>query len=69
MRTNIEIDEELMQKAMQVGGFQTKKETVNAALSKLSEQHSAYQKLLKLAGKIEFDPNYDHKAMRVNHKK
>lgn len=68
MRTNIEIDDKLMQQAMRAGGFQTKKETVNAALSKLSAQHSAYQKLLKLAGKVEFDAGYDHKAMRLNHK-
>jgi Arc/MetJ family transcription regulator len=69
MRTNIEIDDKLMQAAMRAGGFQTKKETVVAALTKLTEQHSTYQKLLKLAGKVEFEPGYDYKVMRRNHKK
>ncbi len=69
MRTNIEIDDALMQKAMRSGGFKTKKETVEAALTKLAEQHSTYQKLLKLAGKVEFEPGYDYKALRENRKK
>lgn len=69
MRTNIEIDDKLMQAAMRAGGFQTKKETVAAALTKLTAQHNTYKKLLKLAGKVEFEPGYDYKAMRLNHKK
>lgn len=32
MRTNIEIDDQIMGQAMEAGGFKTKKETVEAAL-------------------------------------
>lgn len=38
MRTNIDIDDEIMQKAMHSGGFKTKKETVEAALKLLSQR-------------------------------
>jgi len=64
MRTNIEIDDKIMQKAMQSGGFKTKRETVEAALKMLAVRRVSYQKLLGLAGKVEFDAAYDYKAMR-----
>lgn len=64
MRTNIEIDDTLMQKAMRSGGYKTKKETVEAALKMLSARRVSYQKLLGLFGKVEFDPAYNYKAMR-----
>lgn len=38
MRTNIDIDDKLMQAAMRSGGFKTKKETVEAALTMLSKR-------------------------------
>ncbi len=69
MRTNIDIDDKLMESAMRAGGFTTKKETVEAALAKFSAQKSTYQKLLKLAGKVEFDPGYDYKALREGRNK
>ena len=64
MRTNIEIDDKIMQNAMQSGGFKTKRETVEAALKMLAVRRVSYQKLLGLAGKVEFDAAYDYKAMR-----
>jgi len=64
MRTNIEIDDKLMQDAMKSGGLKTKKETVEAALKAFSRQRKSQRKILELFGKIEFDPAYDHKKMR-----
>ncbi|HEU0189276.1 MAG TPA: type II toxin-antitoxin system VapB family antitoxin [Gallionella sp.] len=64
MRTNIDIDDKIMQDAMRSGGFKTKKETVEAALKALTRQRRSQQKILKLFGKIEFDPAYDHRKMR-----
>ncbi len=64
MRTNIEIDDQLMQQAMSAGGFKTKKETVEAALKTLTKQRTAQRKILGLFGKVEFDPAYDHRKMR-----
>lgn len=64
MRTNIEIDDTLMHEAMHSGGFKTKKETVEAALRMLAARRVSYRKILDLSGKVEFDPDYDYKAMR-----
>ncbi|GAB4120578.1 MAG: type II toxin-antitoxin system VapB family antitoxin [Sideroxydans sp.] len=64
MRTNIEIDDKIMQEAMRSGGFKTKKETVEAALRAFSRQRKSQRRILELFGKIEFDPAYDHKKMR-----
>jgi len=64
MRTNIEIDDKIMQEAMRSGGFKTKKETVETALKAFSRQRKSQRKILELFGKIEFDPAYDHRKMR-----
>lgn len=64
MRTNIDIDDELMAEAMKAGGFRTKKETVEAALKAMARQGQAYARLRALRGKVDWDPDYDYKAMR-----
>ena len=64
MRTNIDIDDKLMQEAMRSGGFKTKKETVEAALTILSKRRLSAKKILALCGKVDFDPAYDYKSMR-----
>lgn len=64
MRTNIDIDDKIMQDAMRAGGFKTKKETVEAALKALARQRKSQRKILELFGKIEFDPAYDHRKIR-----
>lgn len=64
MRTNIEIDDKIMQEAMRSSGFKTKKETVEAALKVLTRQSQSQRKILDLFGKVEFDPAYDHIKMR-----
>ena len=64
MRTNIDIDDKLMQEAMRNGGFKTKKETVEVALKMLAKRRVSNQKILDLCGKVDFDPAYDYKSMR-----
>lgn len=64
MRTNIDIDDKIMQEAMRSGGYKTKKETVEEALKALTRQRQAQRKILNLFGKIDFDPAYDHRKMR-----
>jgi Arc/MetJ family transcription regulator len=51
MRTNIEIDDELMAAAMAAGRFKTKREAVEAGLA-LVKRQAAYSELLKLRGKL-----------------
>lgn len=51
MRTNIEIDDELMAAAMAAGPYKTKKEAVEAGLA-LVKRQAAYKEILKLEGKL-----------------
>ena len=68
MRTNIVIDDELMQQAMKLSGLKTKREVVEEGLKRLV--HMEQKKgLLELAGKVEFWPDYDYKAMRESRSK
>ena len=54
MRTNIEIDDELMAKAMQAGPYTTKKDAVEAGLKLLARQ-AAYREVLKWRGKLKWE--------------
>jgi len=63
MRTNIVIDDEVMQKALLVSGLKTKKEVVERALVEFVSNYSR-KNLLDLKGQIRFADGYDYKAMR-----
>lgn len=54
MRTNIDIDDDLLTKAMHAGPFTTKKETVEAGLRLLARQ-AAYREILKWEGKLKWE--------------
>jgi Arc/MetJ family transcription regulator len=54
MRTNIDIDDELLTKAMHAGPYSTKKETVEAGLRLLARQ-AAYREILKWEGKLKWE--------------
>lgn len=51
MRTNIDIDDELMAAALAAGPYRTKREAVEAGL-KLLQRQAAARKLLELEGKV-----------------
>lgn len=61
MATNIEIDEKLLQEALRLGPFRTKKAAVNAALAEFVRIRRQ-RDILNLMGKVDFDPDYDCKA-------
>jgi Arc/MetJ family transcription regulator len=50
MRTNIDIDDELLAEAMAAAGLPTKKATVEEALRRLVQQHRQRQAIANLAG-------------------
>jgi antitoxin ParD1/3/4 len=54
MRTNIDIDDELMAQAMQAGPYKTKKDAVEAGLKLLARQ-AAYREILKWRGKLKWE--------------
>lgn len=63
MPTNLAIDERLLEEALALGGFHTKRETVNKALETFVRMHRR-KKILALAGKIDWDNSYDYKTER-----
>jgi Arc/MetJ family transcription regulator len=54
MRTNIEINDDLMAAAMAAGGFKTKREAVEEGLRLLSRR-KVYDGLLALRGQLQWD--------------
>ena len=63
MPTNLAIDPELLQKALEVSGLRTKKDTVNLALKELINRHKQLE-IIDLFGKMNPDPDYDYKKGR-----
>ncbi len=59
MRTNIEIDDALMEQALRAGPFKTKKDAVEAGLRLLARQ-SAYREILKWRGKLQWEGDEAH---------
>ena len=54
MRTNIEIDDKLMETAMAAGGFKTKREAVEEGLRMIARR-KVYDGLLALRGQLQWD--------------
>jgi Arc/MetJ family transcription regulator len=63
MRTNIVLDEKLVEEAFKVSHAKTKKELVHQALEEFIENRRRLN-LLDLFGKIEFKNSYNYKKMR-----
>lgn len=63
MATNLAIDDALLEKALEIGGYKSKKDTVNAALEEFIRRRNA-KELIKLFGTVDYDPAYDYKQMR-----
>ena len=58
MRTNIEIDDDIMKAAMRGSEFKTKKDAVEAGLKLLARQ-AHYREVLKWRGKLHWDDQPD----------
>jgi Arc/MetJ family transcription regulator len=65
MRTNIDLDDSLVEEAFRLTNVRTKKELINLALSELIRQRKKLN-LLDLAGKIDFATDYDYQDLRNN---
>lgn len=63
MATNLQIDDKLIQTAVQLGGHRTKKEAVTQALITYN-QHLLQLKVLKIFGTIEYENSYNYKNQR-----
>ena len=65
MRTNIDIDDNLMQQAMRLGGIDTKKATVEAAL-RLFIQTRAQAGMRRFRGKVKWEGNLEESRLGRN---
>ncbi len=63
MATNLAIDDSLLDHARSVGGYKTKRETVNEALREFIQRRERLG-LLQLARRLEYNPRYDYKKER-----
>jgi Arc/MetJ family transcription regulator len=63
MATNLALDPNLLERALQLSGQSTKKAAVTLALEEFIARRSQ-KKLLDLMGSLEWDDSYDHKAER-----
>jgi Arc/MetJ family transcription regulator len=63
MPTNLAIDDQLLNQARSVGGYRTKRETVNEALREFIQRRQRLE-LLKVVRKLDYDPRYEYKRER-----
>ncbi len=63
MATNLQLDDELIVKAVKLGKHKTKKDAVTRALVEYFE-HLEEQRIRSLFHSVDYDPEYDYKKQR-----
>ena len=63
MATNLSLDPDLIERALQVSGEKTKKAAVTRALEEFIARRKQ-KRLAELMGKLDWDTSYDYKAER-----
>jgi Arc/MetJ family transcription regulator len=63
MASNLDIDHGLLETAKKLGGFKTKKETVNKALEEFVRRQKVNE-VIDLFGTVVYEEEYDYKKMR-----
>ena len=63
-RTNIVLDQDLVEEALRYAGVRTKRELVDLALREFVENHKR-RDVRELRGKVRLRPDYDYKRLRV----
>jgi len=64
VRTNIVLDDAIVQEAKKLTGIRTKVKLVDTALRELVRSRKRVS-LLELEGKVRFAPGYDYKKLRI----
>lgn len=63
MATNLEINNELIQEALRLGGHRTKRAVVEAALQEYVQRRQQSE-ITELFGTIEYENDFDYKQQR-----
>lgn len=61
---NLHIDEQLLERAHNIGGLKSKTDTVNTALAEFV-QNREQRSIVDLFGSVDFWPGFDHKRLRA----
>jgi Arc/MetJ family transcription regulator len=64
MQITLNLDESLLNEALELTNVSNQEELVNLALQELVRSHRK-KNLLDLAGQIQFTEDFDHKALRT----
>ncbi len=65
MRTNVVLDDDLVNEAMRLSGIKTKKDIISIALREFVASRKR-KNILELEGRIKFMDDYDYKELRKN---
>ncbi len=63
MRTNVVLDDDLVNEAMRLSGIKTKKDIISIALQEFVTSRKR-KNILDLEGRIKFMDDYDYKELR-----
>jgi metal-responsive CopG/Arc/MetJ family transcriptional regulator len=63
MTTNVQINENLIQEALQLGGHRTKRAVIEEALQEYVQRRKQLE-VIELFGTIEYAEDYDYKQQR-----
>jgi hypothetical protein len=66
MATNLAIDPELIERALEVSGERTKRAAVTKALEEFIARRNQ-KRLIELMGTLEWDDSFDYKSERSRH--
>jgi Arc/MetJ family transcription regulator len=66
MATNLAIDPDLLNRALQVSGERSKRAAVTLALTEFIARREQ-RRVVELLGQLEWDPSFDYKAERSRH--
>ncbi len=64
MRTNVVIDDHLIEEALKISRIKTKKELIHKALEEFVRNRKR-RDLKELRGKVEFADDYNYKKLRI----
>jgi hypothetical protein len=64
MATNLDLDPDLVERAVELSGAPSKKAAVTAALQEFIARREQ-RRVIELFGKLEWDPAYDYKRERT----
>jgi hypothetical protein len=64
MATNLDLDPDLVERAVELSGAPSKKAAVTAALQEFIARREQ-RRVIELFGKLEWDPAYDYKRERA----